>query len=170
MPVCGGASSNVSLPSETHSPWDVLEVTLSEETLMDEHVLCPRARTCLVVFSKMSIPMDSGSLFCFLKAHAGDKTRMVLTGGGGGCRKVICDPDGFLCVLMEVDFEKQACSHAQPSLHSGALSCRWRPFSLRWGWTWGCSHQRLHTRIEVHVKDFHVGLSRWRPCDFFAPG
>lgn len=73
-----------SLPREAHSPWDVLEVTLSEETVTDEHMFCPRARTCRVVFSKMSVPVDSLSLFCFLKAHAGDKTRMVFMAGMGG--------------------------------------------------------------------------------------
>lgn len=57
--------------AETHSHWDVLEVTLSTETLRDELVFCPRARTHCILFPEMFIPVDSGSLLRFSKAHVG---------------------------------------------------------------------------------------------------
>lgn len=57
------------LSAETHSHWDVLEVTLSTETLRD--VFCPRARTRRILFPEMFIPVDSDSLLHFSKAHVG---------------------------------------------------------------------------------------------------
>jgi len=80
----------------------------------------------------------------------GSDARMVFTEKKK--KKVICDPDG-------------SCPH-RGGLHEAAL------LSLRTGFALlGAGlHQCLHTLIEVHVKDFHVGISRWRPCDFFALG
>lgn len=106
------------LSAETHSHWDVLEVTLSTETLRD--VFCPRARTRRILFPEMFIPVDSDSLLHFSKAHVG-VVMQEWSSQEKRKKKVICDPDGFLSVLMEVGFVKQPCSPSELALHCSQL-------------------------------------------------